>query len=398
VKHTLYLALRSLQWYRGRAMTIVLCLSLTLWLPITLRLVMNQFQRDISSRADSTPLIIGALGSRVDLTLHTLYFEATPPAMTSLEEVNYVNDTGFATAIPLHIRYRTQGRDGVDGVPIVGTSPEYFEFRSLGVKDGRGFSLLGECVVGANAAERLKLSPGDSILSAPKNAFNLAGDYPLELNVAGILKRSHSADDDVVFTDVRTTWVIDGIGHGHQSLSTDTDPALLLKSQDGSMTASAAVLPFTRITPDNIESFHFHGDSNMFPISAIIAIPNSDKNRILLQGRYVAVRKNALCLKPPEVVQELMSLVFRIEQLVRVSSVIAVGVTAVLIGLVLLLSLRLRAAEMQTLFKLGASRRVIGGLLMTEVMIMLSSGVGLAGAGAAVTQFLAVDWLRQLLF
>ena len=396
--HTLYLAMKALHWYRGRALTIVLCLALTLWLPITLRLVLNQFQSEISSRADSTPLVIGAPGSRVDLTLHALYFQSTPPALTTMQEAEYINASGLATAIPLHIGYETQGVDGVDGVPIVGTSPEYFEFRKADVAAGRRFSMLGECVVGAEAADRLKLQPGDSILSAPKNAFNLAGDYPLKLNVVGILKRSHSADDQVVFTDIQTAWVIDGIGHGHQSLSSDSNSELLLESDDQNVTANASVLPYTEITPDNIDSFHFHGDTADFPISAVIAVPKSDKERILLQGRYVSVRKDAQCLKPPEVVQELMQLVFRVEQLVRVSSALALSVTVILIGLVLLLSLRLRADEMRTLFKLGASRSIIAGLLVTEILTMCLAGISIAAAGAIATRFVATDWLRQFLF
>jgi putative ABC transport system permease protein len=299
MKHILYLAFRSLQWYRGRGLTIVLCLALTLWLPITLRLVLNQFQADISLRADSTPLIIGARGSRVDLTLHALYFQSAPPALTTLAEAEYVNNSGFAAAIPLHIRYETQGVDGSAGAPIVGTSPEYFDFRKLKVDQGRPFSLLGECVVGAQAAEMLQLTPGDSILSAPRNAFNLAGDYPLKLNVVGVLAPSHSADDNVVFTDVHTAWVIDGIGHGHQSVTPDTDPSLLLQGDGEAVTANAGVLPYTEITPENIDSFHFHGESANFPISAIIAVPYSDKDRILLLGRYVSVRPDSQCLKPP---------------------------------------------------------------------------------------------------
>lgn len=398
MRHVLFLAWRSLTWYYGRAVTIVLCLTLTLWLPISLRLLMNQFQRDITARADETPLIIGAPGSRIDLALHALYFESRPPGMTTLAEADYINDSGLAIGIPLHIRYVTQGRDGVPGAPIVGTSPEYFDFRDLQVADGRLPSLLGECVVGANAARRLNLSPGDSLLSAPQNAFNLAGDYPLRLQIVGILQTAHSPDDDAVFTDVQTTWVIDGIGHGHQELSDETDDALLLNSGDSTLVANAGVLPWTEITPENIDSFHFHGSPDTFPLTAVLAVPDSDRNRILLQGRYLSARDSAVCIKPPDVVQELLNLVFRVEQLVQVSSLLAAGVTAVLIGLVLFLSLRLRAAEMETLFKLGASRTVTAGLLLAEVLLMLGAGVVLAVAGAALTQHLAADWLRSLVF
>ncbi|MEZ6060877.1 MAG: ABC transporter permease [Planctomycetaceae bacterium] len=399
MRHALYLAFRSLWWFRGRAITIVLCLGLTLWLPITVRLLLNQFRTDILARAEATPLIIGARGSRIDLVLHGLYFDTAPPDNATMSEADYVRDTGFATAIPLHVKYRTQSVNSIDGVPIVGTSVEYFEFRGLRLAKGQSLTLLGDCVLGADVAERMNLRPGDRILSAPKNAFNLAGDYPLKMNITGILARSHSSDDDVVFVDIRTAWIIDGIGHGHQQLDTQTDASMLLKKDDTSVTASAAVLPFTEITPDNIDSFHFHGDPANFPVSAVIAVPRNRKSQTLLLGRYASVRNDvAQCLKPIDVVHELLNIVFRIEQLVWLSAVLSSIVTAVLLGLVLLLSIRLRAAEMRTMFKLGCSRGTIAMLLGTELMLMLLAGLLLAAGSAWLTSWVASDSLRRILF
>ena len=75
MRNALFLAWKSLRWNQARSLTIVVCLSITLWLPITVRLVLHQFQTEISARADSTPLIVGARGSRIDLALQTLYFD-----------------------------------------------------------------------------------------------------------------------------------------------------------------------------------------------------------------------------------------------------------------------------------------------------------------------------------
>lgn len=398
MRHAFYLALRSLRWYRGRAITIVLCLALTLWLPVTVRLLLNQFREEITLRADTTPLVVGARGSRIDLALHALYFDIQPPAMTSAAEADAIQQSGLANAVPLHIRYQTQSRNGWPGVPIVGTSPEYFEFRRLRVAEGRPVALLGECMVGAEAARRLNLRPGDSILSAPRNAFNLAGDYPLKLNVTGILEPSYSSDDDVVFTDTRTVWVIDGIGHGHQDLTQPADDALLLSRDRTAVTASAAVLPYTEITAANVDSFHFHGEPENFPLTAVLAIPDSEKSRTLLLGRYASGQRSAQCLKPPEVVDELLSVVFRIEQLVWISSLVATSATALLLGLVLSLSLRLRAAEMQTMFRLGCSRFTVVRLLASEVVLMLAAGTTVALLAARLTQELASESMRQFLF
>ena len=399
MKNALYLAWKSLLWHRGRSLTILLSLAITIWLPVTVRLVLDQFRREISLRANATPLILGAKGSRIDLALHAMYFNATPPADTTMAEVESINASSLGIAIPLHIRYRTQSRPGIDGAMIVGTAPEYFEFRKLRVADGRMMTLLGECLMGSNVAARMKLQPGDSLLSAPRNAFNLAGDYPLQMNVVGILAPSHSPDDDAVFTDVRTTWVIDGIGHGHQEMNTQTDPQLLLKNADtGSVIASAAVLPYTEITAANIDSFHFHGEPSSFPLTAVIVVPASEKARTQILGRYASSQSIAQCLKPPDVIEELLSIVFRIEQLAWVCSLAAGIVTCLLLGLVVNLSMRLRAAEMQTMFRLGCSRRTIAMLHGSEIGILLLSACAVAAGAALVTRQFAADVLQSQLF
>ncbi len=398
MKNAVYLAIRSLRWHFGRAVTIILCLALTLWLPLTVRLLLQQFRQEISARADSTPLVIGAKGSRIDLALHALYFEALPPGTTTSGDAREVQKTGLATAIPIYAKYRTQSREGQPGVPIVGTSPDYYRFRQLRIASGRIPSVLGDCVAGYNAAKRLQLKPGDTILSAPRNAFNLAGDYPLRMNVTGVLDAAHSPDDEVIFTDTKTVWIIDGIGHGHQDISKSSDQDLVLNRDGGKVTASAAVLPYTEITPGNLDSFHFHGNPAKFPLTAVLAIPDSEKSRVLLIGRYSSENPTAQCLKPPDVVAELLSVVFRIEQLVWVSSAIAVLVTSLLLALVMALSIRLRAAEMQTMYRLGCSRRTIIMLLGAELALMLFAGSVIAVTTAWISKQFIAESLRQLLF
>ena len=398
MKHMLFLATYALWWFRGRSITIVACLALTMWLPVTVRMMLTQFRSEVTARASSTPLLTGAAGSRIDLTLHSLYFEGGPPATTSMAEADRIQDAGFADAIPLYVKYKTQPRNDHPGAVIVGTSPDYFEFRNLELLQGQPLALLGDCVVGAAAAEKLGLKPGDTILSAPRNAFDLAGDYPLKLNVCGILRPAYSPDDHVVFVDTRTVWIIDGIGHGHQKLTSGSDEKLVLNTSGKSVTASAAVLPYTEITADNIDSFHFHGDPTDFPLSSVVAVPHSERDRILFRGRYQSNHSLTQCVQPAEVVSELLDVVFRVEQFVRISSLVAAAVTMALLALVLSLSLRLRQSEINTLFRLGCSRSMIAGMIFAELVLMLLASAILALLMAMLTQSLFNDALRQLLF
>ncbi len=399
MKHALFLAWHALLWHRARSIIVVLSLAVTIWLPATVHLMLNKFRQEISARSQATPLIVGARGSRIDLVLHALYFKGMPPAEITMAEAQQVTDSSLGIAIPLHIRYQTQPVAGQPGVPIAGTSPEYFEFRRLTIHAGEFPAMLGDCVVGARVAQAMQLMPGDTLFSAPRNAFNLAGEYPLRMNVTGILRSSHSPDDDVVFTDVRTAWVIDGIGHGHQSLNSQSDPALLLGAKDATtLTVNAGVLPYTQITPDNIDSFHFHGEPDTFPLTAVIVVPADEKSRVRILGRFAAAETAGQCLKPPEVVEELLSIVFRVEQLVWLCSLAAAFVTLLLLILVLTLSMRLRAEEMQTMFRLGCSRSTIAVLQASEILLSLLAAGSLAGAATGLTVWLGSDLLNALLF
>ena len=84
-------------------------------------------------------------------------------------------------------------------------------------------------MVGADAARVLDVGVGDNVISSPENVFDLAGVYPLKMPVVGVLARSHSPDDDAVFVDVKTAWVIEGLGHGHQDLAKTADDGVVLR-------------------------------------------------------------------------------------------------------------------------------------------------------------------------
>ena len=55
---------------------------------------------------------------------------------------------------------------------------------------------------------------GGHVVSSPESVFDLAGVYPLKMAVVGVLAPTHTPDDDAVFVDVKTAWVIAGLAHG----------------------------------------------------------------------------------------------------------------------------------------------------------------------------------------
>lgn len=376
MKGPLGLAWKYVLFHKYKSMILVACIVLTALLPVAIKLLLWQFNSKIVARADQTPAVIGALGSDLDLTLNALYFKSGSVVPLPYSEVATAREDGLAFAIPVHAMFTA--RD----FPVVGTSLEYFGFRALTPAQGELFVTIGDCVLGAKVAESLGLRPGDQLISDRDNVLELAGQSPLKMSVAGVLNEARTPDDWAVFVDLKTAWVIQGLGHGHQDLSQEKAGSKLLVSRtDGKIVANRGVASYIEITPENIDSFHFHGEQGEFPVTSIIVVADSLKDETILQGRYESGTPTAQFARPGEVVRDLMSMVFQIEKFFNLNAILIAISTGMLLLLVVMLSLRLRKREMETMFKLGCSKGTILLLLLGEMAIIFSvAGVLLAFA------------------
>lgn len=385
-----YLAIRYIAYNRIKTAVLVACVTLIAFLPFALDLLLNESERQLMSRATSTPLVVGAKGSALDLIMNTLYFGDERPEPISMEAVNRIWETDLALPIPVYARFKARG------FPIIGTTLDYFDFRDMTIAQGRSLIVLGECVLGARVAEHLDLQPGDYLVSSPESLFDIAGIYPLKMKVVGIIEKQHTSDDLVVFVDLKTAWVIHGLGHGHQDVTRLTDPTLVLKRSNANVAATAKLHHYTEITDDNINSFHFHGDTRLYPISAVIAVPFDEKSATILQGRYLSKDETQQILRPDKVIHGLLQNIFRIKSVLdAVIAVIALA-TVMAIILVFALSLRLRQQEIQTIFRIGCSRMTIAKLLSAEIVIIVLASAVLCGVLMMPVHLYANDLVRVL--
>lgn len=377
----LRLAIKYIAYHRFKSLILIACIFLTAFLPIAIGLLLHQFNQKIVARATETPIVIGAKGSRLDLTLHTLYFKTAIDETIPFSHVTDVRETGWANAIPVYSRFTAKK------FPIVGTNLDYFDFRRLRLEAGNGLVTLGDCVIGSKVWEAEKINIGESLISDRENLLDIGGSTPLKMHVRGILKPTDTPDDWCVFVDLKTGWIIEGLGHGHQELADETSDLKIIGRDNEKIVASAAVRPFLEINDSNIDSFHFHGETKDFPISSIIAIAPDEKSETLLIGRYQTGIDDAQVVVPETVVSELMSMVFRVKQFFDANAILIAVSTALLLLLVVLLSLKLRQREMDTMFKLGCSRGTIVMLQVTEMAIVfLVSAVLVAVAVGFVWQ------------
>ncbi len=374
MKTALLLAWRSLAYYKVRTLLLVGCVALVVLLPIAVQLLVGAQSRALQARAQATPLVAGAKGSRYDLVLNGLYFRGRTPALTSMAELDAVRATGFAEAIPILARARARGR------PLVGTTPDYYRFRGLRAARGTLPLILGDAALGADVARELNAKVGDTIGTDQPNLYDLGLNYTMNLSIVGVFAPTGTADDNAVFVDLKTAWIVDGVGHGHDPKATDDT---VLKREPDRIVFNEKVRKHERITPKNLRTFHFHAPPAELPLTSILVLPHEDKSATKLKGRY-RVSKTGQLLVPTGVVAEILGFVFQVKRFFDAHVALVGAATALFLVLIALLTVRVRRREIEALRRLGASRFAIARIFGTELALAVSAGAILGALGGVV--------------
>jgi putative ABC transport system permease protein len=389
------LALRHARHHAGRTTILVLCLALAGALPLTASTLMSRYRADLVARGEATPLLAGPEGNRFDLTLGALYFRShgLAPVRAGLVEdlAREAQEVGGAVIVPLHTRGRARGW------PVVGTTPDYYERRGLVPAAGTLPLLVGDATLGASAATRLELGPGDTLFTDPAEELDIATPASLELVVVGVLPRTGTPDDDAVFVDVKTAWAVEGHGHGHEDVTAEgalPDGFVLSRTED-EVAVSPALIEERRLGAENQADFHLHGDPAELPLSGVLVFPATEKAGTLLRAtvdRWPGVQ----VLVPRKVIEDLLAVVLQIKSIFdRLSGVLVLS-TALFSGLVLLLSARLRADEFRTLHAIGCGRGAVLQLVAWELAGLVLLAGGVAGALTLAVLRLLPDLVHTL--
>jgi len=390
----LRLAWKHLRHHRAQSIILVVCIALSLFLPVAVRLLTFYYDQVLTERADATPLVIGAAGNRFDLVLKSIYFSSPYDRNIRKSDEEALRKKDFGRIIPLHLRHQAQAMQASEDAPtaLIGTSPAYYAFRNLKPASGRLPTLLGEAVLGSAAAVRFGGGVGDSILSTPKAIYDLEKSFQLKLQVVGILQEGQLADNRSVFTTVKTAWVMDGYYHGHEGGS-DADAHV----------RSTGKAVYQEITDANRDQFHAHAGTDQLPLTAMILVPHGDSAdarnvNLILATTHVNVdlADTHQAIAPSEVISELMHRIFAIRKFFDAHAILVGLATCLFLFLVFSLSFRIRKREFETLYKMGISKKTIRALLGWEVSLILIAAIVLASGCLGVLMLFQPFFLRWI--
>ncbi len=369
----LFLALSGIKAHPGRSAALCLSLSFAIFLPTFSGLAMAELAETLRRRADDTPLLVGAPGDPLSLTLAALYFRGSPTTNLTFSALEHPALADFGRAVPLALDQHAAGE------PLIGTNLDYFAARGIMVAEGRKPAQLGEIVAGSAVAQDLNLHPGDTLRSDLEQVYDLSGSYPLLLRVVGILQTTNGPDDGAFFTDLKTIWAIRGDFHGHGR----TEGEALSKVErraDGQehIQANEALFMVQDPDPSQLSSFHLHGDPGGLPISAILLFPDTPRDHDLLLGNLETAKGELQVARPPRVIEDLLSILEQGERALRTIFGLILATTLLLSSTILYLSWEARRNEHRLFERLGCATGTLRRLLWTELCFIGGTALLLA--------------------
>lgn len=221
-------ALKNMAIKRVKIILIVISIVISASVAILAYNVSEQVDDGVKNTAAYYDMIIGPAGSSTQLAMNTMFFTESPLGTISYEYVEELEkDMRVNRVVPF-----TMG-DSYNAAKIVGTTPDFLADKSL--EEGDMFDATYEAVLGASVAEKYGLSVGSKIITSHGLSEGGHAHEGTPLTVVGILDKTKTAYDNVIFTGVETVWATHGHGEGeheeHEHEEHGEICAILVKSK-----------------------------------------------------------------------------------------------------------------------------------------------------------------------
>ncbi len=201
-------ALKNMATKMVQNILIVLSIVISAGIAVLAYNVANQVNDGITKGASYYSVIIGPSGSQTQLAMNTMYFTEEPLGTIPYSVVEELeNDPMRVKAVvPFAMA------DNYNGHSVVGTTSAFLDRKTI--KEGTMYedNATMQAVVGYKVAKYNGLKVGDVIHTG--HSANSTQLHAQGITVVGILEESHSAYDNIVFTQLRTLWEMHEHGEG----------------------------------------------------------------------------------------------------------------------------------------------------------------------------------------
>ena len=344
----------------------VFAISLSLMLYMSVEKLRTSAYTSFTDTISQTDLIVGARTSSVQLLLYSVFRIGNATNNITWESYEDVIDRKeVAWSVPISLG------DSHKGFRVMGTNNEFFKrykFRggqSIELEQGNNLDDLYDVIIGAGVAEKLNYSVGTPlIVSHGLQSFSDHDDQPFR--VTGILAKTGTPVDNTVIVSLEAIEAIHVDWSTGAKIPGQITPVEEIRQMD--------------LSPKNITA-------------ALIGV--NSKLQIFQLQRWINEypEESLSSILPGVALQELWRIVGVVENLLLGISVTVIFTTLIGMTAIIFSSLNERRREMAIWRAMGASPKVVIGLLMLEAFIISVMSIIVSTVMLFLTLYVLQPWI-----
>ena len=321
----------------------IFAISLSLMLYLSVEKLRSSAYTSFTNTISQTDLIVGSRTGPVQLLLYTIFRIGNATNNITWESYkDIIEKDEVEWAVPISLG------DSHKGYRVMGTNKDFFKHykyrgnKSLVIKDGKYFSDLYDVVLGFGVAEKLDYQINSSIIvSHGLKSFTDHDDQPFK--VSGILAKTGTPVDNTIIVSLKAIEAIHVDWSSGAKIPGQVTPIDEIRKMDLATSNITAVLLGI---DSKLKIFQFQRWINEYPEEALTAI------------------------LPGVALQELWRIVGVVENILLGISFVVILTTLMGMAAIVLSSLNERRREMAIWRAMGASPKIVIGLLMLEALII----------------------------
>ena len=344
----------------------IFAISLSLMLYLSVEKLRSSAYTSFTNTISQTDLIVGSRTGSVQLLLYSIFRIGNATNNITWESYqDIIEKDEVEWTVPISLG------DSHKGYRVMGTNKDFFKHykyrgnKSLVIKDGKYFSDLYDVVLGFGVAEKLDYQINSSIIvSHGLKSFTDHDDQPFK--VSGILAKTGTPVDNTIIVSLKAIEAIHVDWSSGAKIPGQVTPIDEIRKMDLATSNITAVLLGI---DSKLKIFQFQRWINEYPEEALTAI------------------------LPGVALQELWRIVGVVENILLGISFVVILTTLMGMAAIVLSSLNERRREMAIWRAMGASPKIVIGLLMLEALIISCASIFLSTFLLFILLYFLQPWI-----